>query len=97
MRIVLYFLIFILVCTLSVVFFAQNDQNVIVSYFVGQSEVPLAFVMVGCLIVGYLIGLASTAGILFKQKLKIKSSEKQLAQKNKELENLRSLPIRDDY
>ncbi|WP_144393573.1 LapA family protein [Pleionea sediminis] len=97
MRGVIYFFIFLLVCTLSILFFAQNDQEVVLSYFIGQSNIPLAFIMVGFLVLGYLVGWISLSGTMLKHKIQIRQSKRQLEQKSKEVENLRSLPIRDDY
>ncbi|PWK50857.1 LapA family protein [Pleionea mediterranea] len=97
MRGIIYFILFILVCTLSILFFAQNDQDVVLSYFIGQLDTPLAFIIVGSLLVGYFIGVISLTGRLFKLRVKLKQAQHKLGQKTKEVENLRSLPIKDDY
>ncbi len=97
MRGIIGFLFFLAVCTLAILFFAQNDQNVTLSFFVGQMELSLAFIMVGFLVMGYLLGIVSVSPSMLKRKLQIKSLERKLEQKSKEVDNLRALPIRDDY
>ncbi|NVJ60845.1 MAG: LapA family protein [Gammaproteobacteria bacterium] len=97
MRSFLFILLFILVCISSLIFFAQNNQDVTLSYFIGESEQPLAFIMVGCLIVGYLIGLLSLSSTIMRHKVRARSAEKKLEQSKAELENLRSMPVRDNY
>lgn len=97
MRSFIFILLFIIVCISSLVFFAQNNQDVVLAYFIGKSEMPLAFIMVGCLIVGYFIGLLSLSSTLMKHKVRARSAEKKLQQSKAELENLRSMPVRDNY
>jgi putative membrane protein len=96
-RVIIFFLIFLLICTLSILFFAQNDQAVTLSYFVGQSDIPLAFIIVGSLLLGYLIGVISLSASVFKLRMQLRQSRNQLAQKTEEVENLRALPIREDF
>lgn len=97
MRVLIYFLIFLLICTLSILFFAQNDQAVTLSYFVGQSDIPLAFIIVGSLVLGYLIGVISLSATILKLRMQVRQSRNRLEQKSKEVENLRALPIREDF
>ncbi|MEE4244504.1 MAG: LapA family protein [Kangiellaceae bacterium] len=97
MRGIIYFLLFLLLCAVSILFFAQNDQPVTLSYFVGQSDVPLAYIIVAAVIIGYLVGLLSFAAGMLKQTVQLKSYKRQLISKSKELENLRSMPVRDDF
>jgi len=87
----------IVVCAVSLLFFAQNNQDVVLSYFIGESNIPLSFIILASLIIGIAIGLLVLSSSLVKHKFRARQFEKRLEQKKQELENLRALPLRDDY
>jgi len=90
-------LLMIVVCAVSLLFFAQNNQDVVLSYFIGESNIPLSFIILASLIIGIAIGLLVLSSSLVKHKFRARLFEKRLEQKKQELENLRALPLRDDY
>ncbi|NVJ51222.1 MAG: LapA family protein [Gammaproteobacteria bacterium] len=97
MRSLLMIILMVVVCAFSLLFFAQNNQAVLLSYFIGESEIPLSFIMLASLLLGVLLGLIVMSSSLFKYKFQARQFERKLKQKKQELENLRSLPLRDDY
>ena len=97
MRLVIYFLLFLLFLVISVLFFAQNSQAVTISFFVGQHAIPLAYIIVASIVIGFLLGIFSLTLPLLKRKVQLKSIERQLQQRKQEIENLRTMPVRDDY
>ncbi len=97
MRGIVVLILFLVISAVSVLFFSQNDQVVSLRYFVGQIDVPLAFIMVAAIVVGYLLGVVSLMGSLLKARFLLNQSKKKLEQNSQELNNLRSAPVRDDF
>jgi len=87
----------LVIFVLSALFFAQNDDLVSVNYFLGKLDWQLNWVMLACLFVGFLIGIFSILSNLIKIKIELKLTKNKLEQSKKELNNLRSLPIKDEY
>lgn len=77
-------------------FTLKNKAMVELDYFVGIVEVPVAFVILGFLIVGWLLGVASMVTVLVKMKIKLRESQRATKLAEKEVKNLRNLPIKDE-
>jgi lipopolysaccharide assembly protein A len=97
LKIFLIIILSLLFFVASALFFAQNDDMVMINYFSGQVEWQLHWVMVLCLVVGFLIGVLSIIGSLFKTKFQLRQTRVNLNKKEKELDNLRALPVKDEF
>ena len=95
MRWVLMSVLGLAVLLAAAAFGALNDQLVTVQYFLGSRELRLASLMALVFGAGCLIGLALAGGGMLSLRLALKRSQAELAMKNKELDELRTLPIRD--
>ena len=90
-------LLFVLFFVSSALFFAQNDGLVTIRYFIGEVEWQLNWVMILSLLAGFGLGIASLLGGLLKAKLQLRLARGKLQQHEQELNNLRALPMKDDY
>ena len=91
------YLILILVVTLfTVTFTLLNSQPVKVSYYFGSYEIDLLIVVVICLVIGALLGVTAVLGKVFSLKQEMSRKDKKIRITEKELENLRSLPLKDE-
>ncbi len=97
MRNLLILILSVLLFVASALFFAQNDSNVVISYFSGEQMLQLNWVMVFCLVSGFLLGVFSIIGGLIKTKMQLHHLKNQLQKQEKELNNLRSMPIKEHY
>ncbi|MBB72579.1 MAG: hypothetical protein CMF50_09300 [Legionellales bacterium] len=96
MRIISYILL-IVVILVGLTFACLNADPVTINYYVGSSTVPLSFLLVLAFCLGALIALAvSSLGFL-----RLKRNNYQLKQRIKmrerEVDNLRAIPIKDDH
>ena len=82
---------------MSALFFAQNDSLVKINYFAGELDWQLNWVMVFCLLIGFILGVISILGSLLKTKLHLKLAKNKLERHSKEINSLRALPIKDEY
>ncbi len=97
MKNILLILLFVIVSTVSALFFAQNDAMVEIKYFAGTIDWQLNWVLITILVLGYLLGGLSVLGSLMANKLKLASANRRLKLLEKEVSNLRALPIKDEF
>jgi putative membrane protein len=91
-------LVLILIVTLiTVTFTLLNSQPVKINYYFGSFEIDLLVVIVMTLVIGALLGVMAALGKLLSLKQEMSRKEKKLKVTEKELENLRSLPLKDDH
>ncbi len=97
MKNVVLIILFILVSIVSALFFAQNDALVEIKYWGGTIQWQMNWVLVSVLFIGFLLGAFSLLASLLNTKLKLANVNRRLAMHEKEIKNLRALPIKDDY
>lgn len=85
------------VILLGVVFHLRNDQLVVLDYFVGSSKFYFSVWLVCAFSLGALSGLLSSLPLILKMKRQSASLQKRARISEKELNNLRVLPIKDPH
>ena len=91
-------LVLILIVTLvTVTFTLLNSQPVKINYYFGSYEIDLLIVIVMALVIGALLGVTAALGKLVSLKQEMLRKDKKIKISEKELENLRSLPLKDDH
>ena len=73
----------------------ENLSGVSIHYLFGTATLPLAALLAAALILGALLGAACTLPTIFKARAKVRRAKGRLAQVEKELSNLRRVPLRD--
>lgn len=86
-----------IVSSVSALFFAQNDQLIEIKYFAGSLQWQMNWVLVFMLVFGFVIGVVSMLTSLLATKMRLANSLRKLALLEKEVSNLRALPITDEY
>ncbi|MFT6732459.1 MAG: putative membrane protein [Polaribacter sp.] len=81
----------------SALFFSQNDTLVTVDYILSTFTWPLNWLMIFLFVMGFLLGSFSMLRGLINLKLQLVKSKRLVQLKDKEIKNLRDLPIRDEY
>ena len=96
MRIFRWFII-LLIILLGISFASLNSEKVTVHYYLGISHLPVSLLVVITLLIGALLGFF--AGLIFY--LKAKRANYRLKQRiktaEKEIENLRSIPLKNNH
>ena len=95
----LYFLIIVavLICVLGVSFHLKNDQLVTLDYYIGTFDYHFSIFIIASIIIGVIIGLVIIMPKLFLLKNEKRKLQRQIDLKDKEVNNLRTLPIKDDH
>ncbi|HSW71717.1 MAG TPA: LapA family protein [Gammaproteobacteria bacterium] len=91
---VVYYLLLIIVVLLGATFATLNLQTVSINYYLDQASMPLAILLALTFGSGCVFGLVVGFWLLFKSKLKHYRLRQRLNMIEKELENLRALPLR---
>lgn len=74
-----------------------NDQSVMLNYYTGQVETPLAWVIFFSLAGGWILGIVSIAGWIIGLRWRLREAERKAALAETEVRNLRRMPLTDSY
>ncbi len=96
MRALIYFVFILLAAIAAVVFTALNPGEVTVNLHFRQVTLPFSLVVVASMFFGVLLGMLAGGVVALGRRRTLRRLRKQLALTEKELSNLRKLPLRDD-
>jgi len=94
-RIVSYFFLLIIVL-FGMTFATLNSESVTINYYLGESTLPLSLLLVLMFAFGCLIGMIVGFWLLIKAKLLNYRLQQRLNLAEKEIENLRAIPLQDN-
>lgn len=89
------FVLFLIILIAGLGFALLNTELVRINYYFGQWEMPLSLTMVIAAAVGALFGVISCLGIVFRLKREVSHLRRTVKLSEKEIMNLRSIPIKD--
>ncbi len=91
-------LFFMLVLIVAGILFAVlNAEPVVLNYYFGRQAMPLSLVLVLAMLVGAVLGVLACSGVLVRQRRAIHKWRRAAELAEKEVENLRAIPIRDEH
>jgi len=90
-------LFLIAIIFLGITFAVLNPDKVVIHYYIGQSKVPLSFLATVIFIIGCFFGLLVGFWLLLKARIKIFCLNHRLKLAEKEIDNLRAIPLRDKH
>jgi len=70
---------------------------VTLNYYIGQRLMPLSLLLVSFFAAGCVIGMLVSLWMMMRIKIRNHQLQKQLKTAEKEIENLRAIPIRDKH
>jgi putative membrane protein len=91
------FILLLVVVLIGVTFAALNHNEVLINYYIGQRTLPLSFLLVISFISGSLLSLSVGFWLLIKIRIKNYRLSQQLKITEKEIENLRAIPLQDRH
>ncbi|VVC75936.1 Lipopolysaccharide assembly protein A [Aquicella siphonis] len=94
MRILSYFFLLVIVL-FGTTFAALNYESVTINYYLGQSTLPLSLLLVIVFALGCLIGMIVGFWMLIKSKISNYRLRQRLQMAEKEIDNLRAIPLQD--
>lgn len=88
-------ILFLLVMLAGVALAVMNADLVNLNYYFGSRELPLSVLLVGAVFVGAILGMVAGLGGMMRVKRENADLRKQARLASEEVNNLRSLPIKD--
>ena len=92
---IIYTCLFIIVLIAGLVFFLKNSQELEFNYVIGTISLPLSLLILLVLLAGVILGWLSMLPLLLRQRRRIGKLEKQARLVEKEVNNLRVMPVKD--
>ena len=92
---IIYTCLFIIVLIAGLVFFLKNSQELEFNYAIGTISLPLSLLILLVLLAGVILGWLSMLPLLLRQRRRIGKLEKQARLVEKEVNNLRVMPVKD--
>lgn len=94
MRILSYFFLLIIIL-FGMTFAALNYESVTVNYYLGESTLPLSLLLVIVFALGCLVGMVVGFWMLIRAKISNYRMRHRLQIAEKEINNLRAIPLQD--
>lgn len=92
-----YIIFSLILLIVGILFAVLNADPVTLHYYFGDKNIPLSLVLIIAIIIGAILGVISSAGVIVKLKRENAKLRKLTALSEKELKNLRTLPIKDEH
>lgn len=94
---ILKFLLFLVIVIIGLAVHLRNDQSVIFDYYLGSVESAFSLFLILAMCAGAILGILAGLPLI----LKLRRENSRLASRarlyEKELDNLRVIPVRDNY
>ncbi len=94
MRIISYFFLLAIVI-FGMTFATLNSESVTINYYFDQSTLPLSLLLVIAFAMGCLLGIVVGLWLVLKAKLRNYRLRQRLSLAEREIENLRAIPLQD--
>lgn len=90
-------ILFLILLILGLSFAVLNAGSVPLNYYLGKVELPLALVVVAALAVGAILGVLVSLGMVLRLKRQVRQLRRQVQTAEKEVTNLRTIPLKDSH
>ena len=97
MKRIIFLIIFLVVFLLGASFALSNAQEVRLSYYFFEKNVQLPWVIFGSMCIGVVLGIVAMMGIVIRLKHELSKKNKEVKVIEKEVANLRALPLKDKH
>ncbi|MGA7799685.1 MAG: LapA family protein [Gammaproteobacteria bacterium] len=90
-------ILFLVLLLLGLSFAVLNATSVPLNYYLGEVDLPLALVVVASLVLGAILGVLVSLGIVLRLKRQVRHLRRQVQTAEKEVSNLRAIPLKDSH
>jgi putative membrane protein len=88
-------LLILVIVIFGMTFATLNSDSVTLRYYFGQASLPLSLLLVLAFALGCLLGMAAALSLLLRAKINAYRMSHRLQLAEKEISNLRSIPLQD--
>jgi uncharacterized integral membrane protein len=97
MKRIIFLIIFLVVFLFGASFALSNAQEVRLSYYFFEKNVQLPWVIFGSMCIGVVLGIVAMMSIVIRLKHELSKKNKEVKVIEKEVANLRALPLKDKH
>ena len=94
---IVYSSIALIVIIFGIVFAVLNAEEVTLNYYLGSVELPLSLVLVLAMILGALLGIFASLSLIIGSRRNASKLKRSVEVAEKEIVNLRNIPIKDEH
>ena len=92
-----YIIFSLILLVIGILFAVLNAEPVILHYYFGDKQLPLSLVIISAIVIGAILGIIASAGVIIKLKHENSKLRRLSELSEKELTNLRTMPIKDEH
>jgi putative membrane protein len=93
----IYTILVLLVILLGIVFAILNADSVQLNYYFGSKQLPLSLAIVLSMLVGAILGVLASIGLILRSRRELAKLRKASEMAEKEIANLRAIPIKNPH
>jgi len=94
---IFYLLLFLILIVIGIAFAVLNAEAVEFNYYFSSRQIPLSLVLVLAMFIGAVLGVLASTGVIISLKREAAQLRKSAALAEKEIKNLRAIPIKDKH
>lgn len=94
---ILYAIAIASIALLGVIFAILNAETVQINYYFGSKETPLSLAIILSMLLGAILGLLASFGLILKSKRDVAKFKRVAEVAEKEITNLRAIPIKNHH
>ena len=95
-RVIFYIFLFI-IFIFAISFSLLNSQNVQINFYFTKKDIDLMFVIFASICIGAIMGVIAISGVVFRLRHQLSKKNREVKLVEKEVTNLRSLPLKDKH
>lgn len=93
----IYISLALVVIILGVAFSVLNAESIQLNYYLGSVELPLSLILVIAMIIGALLGIFASMSLIIGSRRSANKLKRSVEVAEKEIVNLRNIPIKDNH
>ncbi len=94
---IFYLLVFLLLVVIGIAFAVLNAEAVEFNYYFSSREIPLSLILILAMFSGAVLGVLASTGVIIRLKRETSKLRKAAELAEKEIINLRAIPIKDKH
>ena len=97
MRRIIYLSLSLIIIIFGVTFAVLNAENIQLNYYLGSVEIPLSLILVLAMILGAILGVFASLSLIIGSRRSATKLKRSVEVAEKEIVNLRNIPIKNEH
>jgi len=93
----IYTILVLIIILLGITFAVLNAENVQLNYYFGSQQLPLSLALVLAMFVGAILGVVASFNLILRSRREVARLRKAAEMAEKEIANLRAIPIKNPH